>query len=124
MSLSKLEKLDVLNKERFLFLTTTGRKTGKPHKAELWFAIGNGKIFLSHEGKPTDWMRNIGKNRHVTAEIGSSNLKAIAAITVEGSASREMGKKSLYEKYYGPATKEVLDDWFELSTVVELTPDE
>jgi len=102
-------------------LTTTGRKTGKQHKVELWFALDNGKIFLSHEGKQTDWMKNIGKKSHVTVRIGSSSLEATAVVAKEGSASREKGKKFLYEKYYGPASKEVLDDWFELSTVIELT---
>jgi deazaflavin-dependent oxidoreductase (nitroreductase family) len=116
-----LKKSDELNQERFLFLTTTGRKTGKPHKVELWFALDDGKIFLSHEGEATDWMKNIRRNQHVTAMIGPKKLDALATITGESSASREKGKKSLYEKYYGPAAKKIIDDWFELSTVVELT---
>jgi hypothetical protein len=36
--------------------------------------------------------------------------------------SKELGRRSLYEKYYGPAPKATIDDWFELSTIIELKP--
>jgi hypothetical protein len=31
-----------------------------------------------------------------------------------------LGKHALYLKYYGPAEKAVIDDWFSASVVVEL----
>jgi hypothetical protein len=84
--------------------------------------LGDDKIYLSHEGEFTDWMKNISKNNHVQAKIGSLAFEASGRILKEGDPSRELGKKYLYEKYYGPASKEKIDDWFELSTVVEITP--
>ncbi len=116
-----LKDLEAVKNNKFIYLTTSGRKTGKPHVVELWFAYAEGKIFLSHEGAYTDWMKNLTKNEHVRARIGPLNFEATAKI-VNGGNPRELGKKSLYEKYYQPASKEVIDDWFELSTVVELTP--
>jgi deazaflavin-dependent oxidoreductase (nitroreductase family) len=115
------EVLETLLKEKLAHLTTVGRKTGKPHRVELWFALGAGRIFLSHEGDYTDWMRNITKNRRVRIQIGTLNVEADATILNEG-APKELGKTSLYEKYYGPAPKATVDDWFELSTIIELTP--
>lgn len=115
------EILDTLRKEKFAHLTTDGRKTGKPHRVELWFSLGAGKIFLSHEGDHTDWMRNITKNKRVHIQIGRLDVEAEAMILKEG-VSNELGKTSLYEKYYGPAPKATIDDWFELSTIIELTP--
>ncbi len=112
------------NKEKFIYLTTTGRKTGRSYTKELWFAAASGKIFLSHEGSHTDWMKNIARNPRVNARIGTRNIEAEGRILRENDLSRELGMKSLYEKYYGPASKAVIDDWFELSTVVELTPTE
>jgi deazaflavin-dependent oxidoreductase (nitroreductase family) len=111
--------LETLYKEKLAHLTTVGRKTGKPHTVELWFSLGAGKIFLSHEGGFTDWMRNITKNRRVRIQIGRLDLEADATILKEG-VSKELGKTSLYEKYYGPAPKATVDDWFELSTIIEL----
>jgi deazaflavin-dependent oxidoreductase (nitroreductase family) len=114
--------LDSVRNEKFIYLTTIGRKTGHSYTKELWFALGDHKIYLSHEGEHTDWMKNIAKNKRVKAKIGSMTIEANARIVAENDESREVGKKSLYEKYYGPATKEVIDDWFEESTVVELVP--
>lgn len=111
----------ILRDEKFVYLTTVGRKTGIPHTVELWFAYAGGRIFLSHEGKYTDWMKNIIDGNRVRARIGRLNLEAYATILTDGK-SKDLGKISLYEKYYGPAPKATIDDWFELSTVVELTP--
>lgn len=116
-----LKRLDAGKHEEFIYLTTIGRKTGKSHTVELWFALAEGKIYLSHEGKYTDWMKNITKNEQVDVRIGSLNLKANAKVAKEA-AARESGKRALYEKYYGKAAKGIIGDWFELSIVLELTP--
>lgn len=112
------------NREKFVYLTTTGRKTGREHVVELWFALSGGKIYLSHEGARTDWMKNIARDERVKMGIGSEIVSGKGRLTANGSTGRDVGMKALYEKYYGPASKQVLDDWFELSTVVEITPDD
>jgi deazaflavin-dependent oxidoreductase (nitroreductase family) len=116
-----LKNLEPVKSEKFIYLTTFGRKTGKAHTVELWFASHDGRIFLSHEGKFTDWMKNLKSNKRVSVRIGSLRFDANARIARDGEP-REVGKRALYEKYYGPASKETVDDWFELSTVIELTP--
>jgi deazaflavin-dependent oxidoreductase (nitroreductase family) len=120
MSESVERELKSLKKEHFAFLTTIGRRSGKAHTVQVWFAFADGKIYMSHEGEYTDWMRNITKNGRVRVRIGSSNYEGEAR-TVKQGTSREVGKNSLYEKYYGPAAKATIDDWFELSTIVELS---
>lgn len=115
------EIMQSLRTEKLAYVTTVGRKTGKPHTVEVWFAFAGGRIFLSHEGRHTDWMRNIVQTNRVRVRIGRLNLEAEATILSEGD-SKELGKTALYEKYYGPAPKMTIDDWFELSTVVELSP--
>ena len=115
------QKIESVKDAKYIYLTTIGRKTGKPHKVELWFAYAASKIYLSHEGERTDWMKNLTKNRIVEVKIASLRFNASAKILKVGHA-RDIGSKALYEKYYKPAKKEVIDDWFSLSTVVELTP--
>jgi deazaflavin-dependent oxidoreductase (nitroreductase family) len=107
---------------KFIYLTTIGRKSGRQYTKELWFAKAGRKFYLSHEGDRTDWMKNIAKNPNVSAKIGSITFAAKGRLVPAEDEARETGKKSLYEKYYGPASKDVIDEWFELSTVVELTP--
>jgi len=116
-----LKEIESVKSEKYIYLTTKGRKTGKTHMVELWFALADGKVYLSHEGEHTDWMKNALKNEKVGVRIGSVNF-ATARVAQEGSSSREQGKKVLYEKYYGPTSQEKLDDWFSLSTLIELTP--
>jgi len=116
-----MKNIEAVKKNHYIYLTTTGRNSGKPHTVELWFAYSEGKLYLSHEGAYTDWMKNIEKNEKVSARIEEVRFTGRAKIVGEGT-SREQGKKALYEKYYKPASKAVIDDWFSLSTVIELTP--
>jgi deazaflavin-dependent oxidoreductase (nitroreductase family) len=118
---SLFEDLEDIKKEKFAYLTTAGRKTGRPHQVELWFSIAGERIFLSHEGHSTDWMKNISHNKSVSIRIGRLKLEADARLLSDGELN-ELGKGSLYEKYYGPAPKATIDDWFELSTILELKP--
>ena len=105
--------------EKHIYLKTIGRKTKNPHMVELWFAVVEGKIYLSHEGAYTDWMKNILKDDHVEFRIGDHRFKGIARIFPDGVAFK-IGKNALYLKYYGKASKEVIDDWFSESTVIEI----
>ncbi len=116
-----MTRLEPLKKEKLAYLTTVGRKSGKSHTVELWFAIANGKIYLSHEGATTDWMRNITSNKRVYLRVGSVNIEAHASILDEGTGVKA-GQSSLYEKYYGPAPEATIEDWFSLSKIIELTP--
>lgn len=116
-----LKKIESVKGEQFIYLTTQGRRTGKPHTVQLWFAFAEGKIYLSHEGELTDWMKNVKKHWRVNVKIDSLKFDAAARI-LQGGSSKELGERSLYEKYYKPASKEVIDDWFSLSNVVEVTP--
>lgn len=111
--------LDEIADEKYLYLTTTGRITGNLHTVELWFAIVGATIYLSHEGKYTDWMKNVLKNNRVVIEIQGKKWNGSAQIFRSGEAF-DLGKHALYLKYYGPAEKAVIDDWFSASVVVEL----
>jgi deazaflavin-dependent oxidoreductase (nitroreductase family) len=103
---------------KLIHLTTRGRKTAKLHMVELWFAVHDGKVYLSHEGEETDWMKNIKKNSQVSFEIGGVNFTGRARFLGDRGNETEIGKVALYEKYYGKATREVIEDWFCLSRLL------
>ena len=111
---------DKVASEKYIFLTTIGRNTERPHTVELWFAIVKGRIYLSHEGAYTDWMKNITRNDHVEFRIGGIRLTGKARVVASGEIF-ERGKHALYLKYHGDASEEVIDDWFSMSTIVEIT---
>jgi len=119
MSRERLARVAV---EKLIHVTTHGRKTSLPHTVELWFAVHNGKVYLSHEGEETDWMKNIRCDNQVSFEIGRENFTGIVrSLGNEMEEARE-GKVALYEKYYGKAAKEIIEDWFSLSRLLLIEP--
>ena len=109
--------------EKYIHLTTNGRKSGKSRTVELWFAVDGHGVYLSHEGEETDWMKNIRKNKSVKFEIGGKEFIGEAHLLKDQTEEAWKGKVALYEKYYGKADREVIEDWFSLSKLVavELT---
>jgi deazaflavin-dependent oxidoreductase (nitroreductase family) len=116
------EDLSKVASQKLIHLSTNGRKTRKAHTVELWFAVSGGRVYLSHEGEETDWMKNIKKNGQVAFEIGGRNFKGKARYLEEGTEEAWTGKVALYEKYYGKAAREVIEDWFSLSKLIAVEP--
>jgi len=59
--------------ETFFYLTTTGRKTGKPHKIEIWYVEHEDCFYLcSGGGTSADWVKNIQANPAVEFYMGTS----------------------------------------------------
>ena len=107
---------------KLAYLTTKGRRTGRPHTVEIWFAVSDNSIYLSHEGNYTDWMKNIQHDGTVNLKISTAQFSGRARIVSEGE-SFQRGKHALYLKYYGEADGGVIDDWFSESSVVEIAVD-
>ena len=114
--------LEKVASEKLIHVTTTGRKTRNPHTVELWFAVKNGKMYLSHEGSETDWMKNIENNDQILFEIGGKNFTGRARILENGTEEAWEAKVALYEKYYGKASKEIIEDWLSLSRLITIEP--
>ena len=85
---------------------------------KLWFAINEGKVYLSHEGEETDWMKNIKKNGRIVFTIGGGHFEGKARYLNELENEAWTAKLTLYEKYYGNASKAVVEDWFSLSKLL------
>ena len=56
--------------ETFLYLTTTGRKTGNPHNIEIWYVEHEECYYLCAEHRAkSDWVQNIIVNDSVSFYI-------------------------------------------------------
>jgi deazaflavin-dependent oxidoreductase (nitroreductase family) len=68
----------------YLYVTTTGRKTGLPREIEIWFVEREGKfyIFAEHFFK-ANWVRNLQKNPRVQVRLGDLQFLALARILDE-----------------------------------------
>jgi deazaflavin-dependent oxidoreductase (nitroreductase family) len=67
--------------EKVLYLTTVGRKTGKPRTIEIWFVVCQQHIYLLAEhGLKAQWVRNIQANPEVRIQIGPHRFLACGRI--------------------------------------------
>ena len=55
----------------YLYLTTTGRKSGKPHQIEIWFVQHDGRYYLVNGDGSGDWVANIRSIPAVTFSVGT-----------------------------------------------------
>jgi deazaflavin-dependent oxidoreductase (nitroreductase family) len=108
--------------EDFAYLTTTGRKSGKPHRIEIWFAIEGGRMYmLSGGGDRAYWVRNIRKHPAVRVQVGSRTATARARIARAGTEDQR-ARELLDGKYMGWKQGKKLSSWARGSTpvVIEL----
>ncbi len=82
-----------------VYLTTLGRKTGRPHSIEIWFAQrGPALYMLSGGGDRSDWVRNLMKTPEVEVRSGTSVLRGIARVLTEP-AEQRLARDAVYDKY-------------------------
>lgn len=86
--------------EAFAYLTTTGRRTGRPHTIEIWFSLDTGVIYmLAGGGERADWVRNIRKRPDVRVRVGSRTVRARARVLAPGTTEDSRARELLDGKY-------------------------
>jgi deazaflavin-dependent oxidoreductase (nitroreductase family) len=87
----------------FLYLTTTGRRTGLPREIEIWFTERDGRCYLIAEhGEHANWVRNIRANPHVHVRLGDRRFEGTARI-IDDDGEPELARavKALSDAKYG-----------------------
>jgi deazaflavin-dependent oxidoreductase (nitroreductase family) len=83
-----------LDREEFCYVTTIGRRTGKPHTIEIWFAaVGMTSYILSDGGERSDWVRNLAADPSALVKIGDHAYRGtgrIVADTEEAARARDL----------------------------------
>ena len=71
--------LDAVRDLPYLYLTTTGRKTGLPREIEIWFIVHGGSFYIFAERfQQAQWVRNIVQNPRVRARVADRTVDATA----------------------------------------------
>lgn len=60
-----------MNPSEYLYLTTTGHKSGNPHEIEIWYIEHDGCYYLVAEKREAaHWVRNIRANPAISLRLG------------------------------------------------------
>jgi deazaflavin-dependent oxidoreductase (nitroreductase family) len=66
--------------DQFLYLTTTGRKTGLARQIEIWFVAAGGTLYiLAEHGLRAQWVKNIVHDPRVRIRLGSREAPELTA---------------------------------------------
>lgn len=108
-------KLHDLAQEDYCYLTTRGRRTGKPHEIEIWFGLHAGSqgaclYLLSGGGAASDWVKNLLANPQVRVRIRNAHFDATARL-VSDPAEELRARGLLAAKYYKWQPGQPLNDW-------------
>ncbi len=99
----------------FLYLTTTGRRSGWPREIEIWFTRREGRYYLVAEhGERAQWVLNLRADPAVRVRVGAASLSGSARVVdpaAEPELSAAVVKRS--EAKYG---------WGD-GLIVEIAPD-
>jgi len=109
--------------EPYAYLTTTGRRTGRPHRIEIWFAAQDGRVYLLSGGRErSDWVRNLQANAHVTVELGDETHAGVAGVLQPATDEDQRARELLVGKY---REGDNLDEWGRtaLPVVIEFSAD-
>jgi deazaflavin-dependent oxidoreductase (nitroreductase family) len=104
------------------YLTTTGRRSGRPHTVEMWFAASGRRLYLlAGNGERADWVRNLRANPRVTVRFGDEVRSGLARVVADRAADSE-ARRLLAGKYQAWREGLPLSTWARtaLPVVIEL----
>ena len=109
----------------FCYLTTTGRRSGRPHEIEIWYASSaDGRtLYLLAGGRDgSDWVRNLAADPACTVRVGRRDAPARAArarIVDEADADDPVARTLVHDKFQARYEGD-LTDWRERALPVVL----
>ena len=111
----------------FAYLTTRGRRTGRPHTIEIWYAQSGDTVYLlSGRGERADWVKNLRQDPRVEIRLGGPRTQradlpgtrpAVARVVVDLSEEHR-ARRLMASKYQGWREGQPLSEWARESLVV------
>jgi deazaflavin-dependent oxidoreductase (nitroreductase family) len=105
----------------YCYLTTTGRRSGRPHRIEIWYAADGGTLYLlAGGGRSSDWVQNLLADPDVQVELDDRVRRARARVISDGDEA-ERARSLVFTKYQ-PRYGGDLAAWRERSLPVAVEP--
>lgn len=108
------------NARQYIYLITTGRRTGRTHEIEIWYGEREGTLFLlAGSGERADWVQNLRAQPAVRVRRGATVWEAHARV-VEDAAEEAAARRMLAAKYQGWREGAPLSAWARTALPVAL----
>jgi deazaflavin-dependent oxidoreductase (nitroreductase family) len=114
--------MDELDREEFCYVTTVGRRTGKPHTIEIWFAARNDTLYiLAGGGETADWVQNVVVDPSAVVKIGDHAYRGTGRIVTEPDEAT-LARELIPTKY--AHREDGLEEWANtaLPVAIDLNP--
>ena len=109
--------------EPFCYVTTTGRRTSRPHTIEIWFALVDNSMYLLAERRErADWIRNMRADPGVSVKVGDVTFTASARFELTRD-EESTARRKLATEYQEWSEGEPMSDWAQTALIVALDPD-
>lgn len=83
----------------YCYLTTTGRRSGRPHRIEIWYAADGDTLYLlAGGGSKSDWVQNLTADPAVLVELDGKVRDAQGRVVVDGDEAQR-ARSLVFEKY-------------------------
>lgn len=113
--MAQISVLLVKTETQYLYLTTTGRKSGVPREIEIWFTEIEGRFYIIAEKREAaNWVQNIINDPLITFRVADRKCTGVGRVISEKTEPEllELVRK-LSDRKYG---------WSD-GLIVELAPD-
>jgi deazaflavin-dependent oxidoreductase (nitroreductase family) len=95
----------------YCYLTTLGRRSGRPHTVEIWFGASGKTLYVLSGGRErADWVRNLRALPEAEVRVGGRLYGARARELDPGSEEDGLARRLLLEKYQAPGASD-LEEW-------------
>ena len=112
-----------LSDDDYCYLTTTGRRSGRPHRIEIWYAPDGDTLYLlAGGGRSSDWVQNLRAEPTVTIEVDGSVRRARGRLLESGEEAARA--RSLVFAKYSTRSGDDLTGWRDRALPVAIDLDE
>ncbi len=70
--------LEFLASQQTIDITTTGRRTGRPRRIEIWWFLVDDRFIITGTPGRRDWLANLRAHPHLTVHVRDQDIAATA----------------------------------------------